>query len=98
MGSGFSKMKKQARLLEEKFQAMQEEKKTQEVTGSSEGNLVSITLTGDYRMKKIVISKECVEDVEGLQDLILSAYHKALDQLDSQEMPTSLMGKMPFFS
>ncbi len=96
MGSGFSKMKKQARMLEEKFQAMQEERKTVEVTGSSEGNLVSITLTGDHQMKKIVISKECVEDIEGLQDLVLSAYHKALEQLDSQEMSTSLMGKMPF--
>jgi nucleoid-associated protein EbfC len=96
MGSGFSKMKKQARALEEKFQSMQEELKKTEVTGSAANGLVIVTLTGDHKMKKISISKECLEDVEGLQDLIISAYHKALEEIEAKSPSVPGMGQMPF--
>ncbi len=96
MGSGFSKMKKQAKALEEKFQAMQEELKHTEATGSAANGLVTVTLTGDHKMKKITISKECLEDAEGLQDLIISAYHKALEQIEAKSPSMPGLGQMPF--
>lgn len=106
MGSGFSKMKKQAKLMEEKFQAMQEQMKTIEATGSAANGLVTITLNGDKQMKKIVIKPECVQDIEGLQDLIIAAYSDALKQIEEKEeasgggMPAGLgdllKGKSPF--
>jgi DNA-binding YbaB/EbfC family protein len=79
MGSGFAKKKKEARLLQEKFSEMQEKLKDSQVTGSAGGGLVEITLNGEHEMVKIKLNKECVDpdDIEGLEDLILTAYKEA---------------------
>ncbi|CDZ81145.1 Nucleoid-associated protein [Candidatus Rubidus massiliensis] len=83
MGSGFSKKKKQAKMLQEQFSKMQTELKNVEVTGTAGNGLVSVTLNGDNELTKIVIKPDCVdpEDVEGLQDLIKAAYKDAFEQL-----------------
>lgn len=91
MGSGFSKMKKQAKMLEGKFQAMQAEKAKKEVSGSAGNGLVSIIMSGDNKMKKITISKECLADVEGLQDLIIAAYHNALEKIEADDDSAKLL-------
>jgi nucleoid-associated protein EbfC len=97
MGSGFSKMKKQAKMLEEKFQVMQEDLKKKEVIGSAANGLVTITLSGDHKMKKIEIKPECLQDAEGLQDLIITAYNKASEQLETEDQSLSMMKSgMPF--
>ncbi|MCX6991298.1 MAG: YbaB/EbfC family nucleoid-associated protein [Chlamydiae bacterium] len=79
MGSGFSKMKKQARLMEQQMEQMKETMKTTSVIGSSGNGLVTITLNGEKEMKEIKIKPECVDpnDIEGLQDLILAAFQDA---------------------
>jgi len=46
MGNNFSKMKKQARQLQEQLSKMQEEMETLEVTGSAGNELVQVTLSG----------------------------------------------------
>lgn len=86
MGTGFSKQKKQAKMLREQFSRMQTDMKNTEVVGSAGNGLVSITLTGENKIKQLTIKPECVdpEDVEGLQDLIKAAYHDALNKLQSQ--------------
>lgn len=96
MGSGFSKMKKQARLLEEKFQAMQQENMKKEMTGTAAGGLVTIILSGDHKMKKITISKECLSDAEGLQDLIIAAYHNALEKIEANDDSSKLLKPFGF--
>ncbi|PCI78031.1 nucleoid-associated protein [Candidatus Aerophobetes bacterium] len=85
MGTGFSKMKKQARMLQDQMEKMQEETKNLSVQGSSGNGLVTITLSGDHKMQDITIKKECIdpEDSEGLQDLIAAAYEDALNQIES---------------
>jgi DNA-binding YbaB/EbfC family protein len=94
MGSGFSKLKKQARQLEQQYEKMREEKKSIEVVGTSGNGLVTLTLSGDGEMKKIIIKPDCVsaDDVEGLQDLIIAAYqdaHKKIgDPSDSDLLPS----------
>jgi len=95
MGSGFSKMKKQAKMLEEKFSALQEEMKQIEATGSAANGLVTITLTGDKKMKNITIKPECLEDVDGLQDLIIAAHQSAFQQLEEKDASSGMKG-MPF--
>ena len=91
MGTGFSKKKKQARLLQEQFSKMQEQVQNAEATGSSGNGLVTIVLTGDNFLKNITIKPECVdpEDIEGLQDLIQAAYKDAYEKLKQKtpEMP-----------
>lgn len=96
MGSGFSKMKKQTRLMQEQYAKMQEELQNKTVTGHSEGNFVSITLNGEHKMMSVKVKPECVDpnDLEGLEDLIRSAYENANQQLN--DMSQNIPGIMPF--
>lgn len=86
MGTGFSKKKKQAKMLQEQFTKLQSQLQTSEATGSAGNGLVTITLTGEHELKQIKIKPECVdpEDVEGLEDLIKAAYADALNKLKSE--------------
>lgn len=95
MGSGFSKMKKQRRLLEDQFAKMQEEMQNTEYKGVAGNGLVEVVLSGDKNLKSITIKPECVDpkDVEGLQDLIYAAFSDAAKSLDEQS-PMSGMNPM----
>ena len=66
MGSGFSKMKKQAKMLGEQFNKAQEQMKTMEVEGQAGNGLVRVKLNGEKSLLKISINPECVDpsDVE----------------------------------
>ena len=93
MGSGFSKMKKQAKQMQDQLLKMQKEMEALEVVGSAGNGLVKVTLTGEKELKKIEIQPECVDpsDVEGLQDLIVAAFKNAGDQIQEQSpMPSNL--------
>lgn len=101
MGSGFSKMKKQARAMQEQYAKAREEMQNKRVEGSSGNGLVTIILDGERNMRDIKIKPECVdkEDLEGLQDLILAAFENAASQIDENENsgdPTSMLANMPF--
>ncbi len=84
MGSGFSKMKKQARALEEQMQQMREQMQSTSMEGTSGNGLVRVIVNGDKEVKEIHIKPDCVDpqDVEGLQDLILAALADAYKKLD----------------
>jgi len=100
MGTGFSKKKKQARDMQEKFSQMQSNMQTLEVVGTSGNGLVTITLNGDNELKQIKIKPDCVdpEDVEGLEDLIKAAYQDASNKLkDESSKLTGGMPKIPGF-
>lgn len=86
MGSGFSKMKKQARMMQEQYEKMREESKSMEAVGTSGNGLVTITLNGDKEIKKIQIKPECVDpaDIEALEDLIKAAFNDASKKIDEQ--------------
>ena len=79
MGSGYSKMKKQARMMEAQMQAMQENLKSTELEGSSGNGLVKVVLDGEKNIKSIKIKPDCVDkdDIEGLEDLIVAAFKDA---------------------
>ena len=93
MGSGYSKMKKQAKMFQEQMAKMQEDMQNLEVTGSAGNGLVQITLSGEKEIKKLSINPECVdpEDIEGLQDLIIVAFNDAAKKIE-QNSPASGMG------
>ena len=92
MGSGFSKMKKQARQMQEQLEKAHGELSKQEVVGSSGSGLVTLTLTGDKMIKSITIKPECIDldDIEALQDLIIGAFNDASNKLQSS------LPSMPF--
>lgn len=89
MGTGFSKKKKQAKMLQQQLSQFQSKLQTTEVVGTAGNGLVSITLSGDNELKQIKIKPECVdpEDIEGLELLIKSAFQDAHNKLKAQSMP-----------
>lgn len=98
MGSGFSKMKKQARMMQEQFSQMRDQLSSKLVEGSAGNGLVTVTLTGEKNLKTIAIRPECVNpnDIEGLQDLIVAAFEDAAKKIDSEDK-TLGGGQLPFF-
>lgn len=92
MGSGYSKAKKQRKLLEEQFSKMQEEMSNAEHEGTAGSGLVKVVLTGDKNLKSIKIDRECVdpEDVEGLEDLIMAAHKDACEKSESESPMSGL--------
>lgn len=98
MGSGFSKMKKQQKLMQQKMAEMQEEMSRKEHEGSAGGGLVKVVLSGDKNLKSISIQKECVDpdDIEGLQDLIYGAFQEASSKIEEgmQDSPMNLFPGM----
>jgi DNA-binding YbaB/EbfC family protein len=88
MGTGYSKRKKQAKMMQEQIAKMQEELKNAEFTGKAGNGLVTIILNGEGELLKISIKPECVdpEDVEGLEDLIKAAHQDAAKQIADKGM------------
>jgi len=101
MGTGFSKKKKEARIMQEQIGKMQQQMTQTEVTGSAANGLVTLTLNGEHELKSIKIKPECVDadDIEGLEDLIKAAFNDAATKLKNQSMEgMSGMGGMPDLS
>lgn len=86
MGTGFSKKKKQAKLLQEQFSQLQTKLQNSDFVGVAGNGLVTITLNGDHDVKQIKIKPDCVdpEDVEGLEDLIKAAFTDASKKIKDQ--------------
>jgi len=81
MGSGFSKMKKQARMLEQQYEKAREEMKKIEAIGTAGNGLVTIVLNGEKEMKSIKIKPDCLADAEALEDLVQAAHADAVRQI-----------------
>jgi DNA-binding YbaB/EbfC family protein len=84
-------MMKQVKKMQEEMQKAQEGLKEKTVEGSAGGGAVLVTVDGHKQVKGIVIKPEVVDpdDVEMLQDLVLTAVNDAMrkaDELMSQEM------------
>ena len=80
--NNFSDMLSKAKAMQEKMKEAQEQIKNIEVEGMSGGNLVKVTLSGDYELKSIEISNEAKkESQEIINDLIIAAYDNAKENL-----------------
>jgi DNA-binding YbaB/EbfC family protein len=99
MGSGFARKKKQAREIQQQLMQAQEKLQTSTFVGTAGNGLVSVTLNGDCELKKINISKECVDpdDVEGLELLITAAFNDAAKQARSSVEGMGSLGNIPGF-
>lgn len=79
--------------LQTRMNETQEKLRALETTVEVGGGMVRVTINGKQEIKKIAIEKSVVspDDVELLEDLILSAVNKAVDE--SQRMAKEEMGK-----
>lgn len=94
MSMNMNKMMKQVQKMQSEMMKMQEELGNRVVESTAGGGAVKAVVNGKQELLSIEIKPEAVdpEDVEMLQDLILTAVNGALNQ--SREMVSSEMGKL----
>ena len=88
------KMMKQAAKMQEQMAQAQAELAEKTVTATAGGGKVTVVATGAGDVVSIKISKEVVdpEDVEFLEDLVLTCVKKAIE--DGKALQQSEMGKL----
>jgi len=98
-GGNMSGLLKQAQKLQADMQKTQEELETKVMEGSSGGGAVTVTVTGKKQITDIKIDPEVMDDVEMLQDLVLTAVNDALNKVDevtANEMKKFNIPNLPF--
>ena len=85
---------RQAQQLQAKLEKTQEELANTTLEASSGSGAVTVVVTGQQEIKSVKISPEVVdaEDVEMLDDLVISAVSEALRK--SQELAASRLGAL----
>lgn len=93
-GMNMNNLVKQAQKMQKQMEKMQEEleAKTLEITAG--GGAIKVVITGKKEIKEIKINKEVVlaDDVEMLEDLVVSAVNEAIRQ--AEEMTSSELNKI----
>lgn len=91
---GMGNLQRMAMQMQQDMARVQAELETMTVEGSAGGGVVKATVTGKQELTALVIDPAAVdpEDVEMLQDLILTAVNDALKA--SQDMAADKMGKV----
>ncbi len=90
-GGNMNKMMKQVQKMQADMAKLQEELDERLVEATAGGGVVKVVVTGKKEIKEIIIDPEVVdpEDVEMLQDLVLTAVNEALNNAEkmvSEEM------------
>ncbi len=90
-GGNMQQLMRQAQKMQQDMAKKQEELGEREFSASAGGGMVKATVSGNKQLKSIEIDKACVDpdDVEMLQDLVLSAVNEAIrvaDETVSEEM------------
>jgi DNA-binding YbaB/EbfC family protein len=93
-------MMKQLQKMQDNIARVQAELETKTVMGEAGGGMVKVTANGKQQLVKIAMEKEVVnpDDVEMLEDLVLAAANKALEEagkLAQEEMAKATNGLMP---
>lgn len=93
-GMNVQQMMKQAQKMQQDMEKLQQQVGDKELTASSGGGMVSVTVNGRKDVLKVQINPECVDpsDVEMLEDLVLSAVNEALRM--AEELMSSEMNKV----
>jgi DNA-binding YbaB/EbfC family protein len=91
-GLDMNALLKQAQQMQADMAKAQEQLATEEVEASAGGGMVKVKMSGDLRLKEIVINPEAIdpEDAELLADMVLAAVNEAIRS--AQELATSKMG------
>ena len=92
-GANLNQLMKQAQKMQEDMLKAKEELENTEFSAKSGGGMVEVVMLGNKHIKKVTIKPEIVDpdDVEMLQDLILTCVNEALRKVDSAQAAS--MGK-----
>ena len=88
-------MMKQAKVMQERMQQLQEELGEREVQGQSGGGMVNVTMTCRGEVRNLSIAQDIVNpnDKETLEDLVMAAVNMARQNAD-QTMATETQRMM----
>ena len=86
-GMNLNSLMKEAKKMQADMEKSQTELASKEFTATAGGGAIKVTVTGNKQVKEINIQKDVVDpdDVEMLQDLILTCINDALSQVDSEQ-------------
>lgn len=92
-GMNINKIMKEAKKMQADIEKSQEELESKEFESSCGGGAITVKVSGAKQIKEINIKKEVVdpEDIEMLQDLIITCINEALRKVDTAQ--ASQMGK-----
>lgn len=93
-GGNMNQMIKQAQKMQEEMKKAQEQLSEATYEATVGGGVVSATVSGEKKLLSLTIAREAVDpdDVEMLQDLVISAVNEAMSKADSAAMES--MGKL----
>ena len=104
MGGGFGGMNinqlmKEAKKMQQDLEKSQEELQSKEFEATAGGGAISVKVGGNKEIKEINISKDVVDpdDVEMLQDLIITCINEALRKVDSAQSANMNKFNIPGF-
>ncbi|SRR5699024_10435670 len=86
-GMNINQLMKEAKKMQSDMEKSQEELAAKEFEATAGGGAVYVKVSGNKELKEITIKKEVVdpEDVEMLQDLIITSVNEALRKVDSEQ-------------
>ena len=86
-GGNMNNLMKQAQKMQADMEKKQAELATKEIETSAGGGAVVVKATGDKVIKEIIIQKDVVDpdDVEMLQDLLITSINEALRKVDDAQ-------------
>lgn len=86
-GMNIGNLMKEAKKMQAEMQKSQEELATKEFDSTAGGGAISVKVTGEKVIKEIKIKPDVVDpdDVEMLEDLILTCVNEALRKVDSAQ-------------
>ena len=92
-GLNINQLMKEAKKMQADLEKSQEELQAKDFEATSGGGAISVKVSGSKEIKEIKISKDVVDpdDVEMLQDLIITCINEALRKVDSAQAAS--MGK-----
>lgn len=93
-GGNMQKQLQQMQAMQRQMEQMQAELEEKEITTTSGGGAVSVTVNGKKEIVNLTLDKDVVDpdDVEMLQDLVTAAVNEAMRQID--EMSNAEMSKL----
>ena len=86
-GMNINQLMKEAKKMQADLEKSQEELGSKEFNATAGGGAIEVIVSGDKKLKNISIKPEVVdpEDVEMLEDLVLTCVNEALRQVDSAQ-------------
>lgn len=86
-GMNMNQLMKEAKKMQADMEKSQEELISKEFDATAGGGAISVKVSGDKQIKEIRLNKDIVDpdDVEMLQDLIITCVNEAMRKVDSAQ-------------